>query len=1070
MNTVRSFAVWSLLLGAVLPAHALVGRAPVPEVLLAAPAADAAPARPELERAFAACMPGGWTLEVSPALGHACAGRLGFVPLRGAATRAGIEAAAAEFVARTAAFTGADAATLVPVRLQPGGRAWHATWAQESDGVPVFGAWLDVTLRADGEVAAFTSTLARAVDAPAARRSAAAALQELEVRWGPGLQLHSAALVIVPGEAGTTARRAWHLNVRRQAFERWDVLVDAVDGTVLRAENLVRTIVQGHCTAEVQPFYAQDMPETQPLPWTRVALTGDAVSSTFGGAGGEFEFPVDNAGNLRAGTELRGRFLAVGNAAGEPTVQGSAVVPPGGPVTVHLAAGSGRLDERTIYVHANRIHDDVRARFDFRLLDFVMPAVAGEPALANAFWDGDGIHFGDGGTTFFNLGLFADVIYHEYTHGITDFMYRPFGGLDGGEGGALHEGLSDYFACTLTGEPLLGENLYRNGGGQYLRNLDHALVWPRDRRGEVHADGEIFAGALWDLRRVVGPAVADPLAHFARNLGPKTFAAYANAVRLQDDLQFGDGNADNGSPHAADILLAFERHGLGPGLAAGRRLVHVPLADTEGAGAARRIVAGFEGHLSTQDDVLQLFYATSGLFTATGMQRLPDGDFAGDIPGAALPDGAVVRYYVRLAPRRGVAVQTLPAQAPDSAFVFRVGADTEPPQIAHGAAAQAPVFAWPATLRARIHDNQAVAYAYVETWRDGVAGAFLGMARDTQDPALFTAQFPNTGAVGDVFEYRIVAVDASAAGNRRCAPACDQVFRTVLVPSWDEDFESGGGGFDHASARAGRPDAWRVAALPDAPSQGWRAGPDSGEYEPGLAAALVTPPAAVAAGAFVTIQSWIDAEPNGPSEAFDAGVVQIEVDGGNVWQPLAPDGGYPRRMADTGDTNVLPPGTPCLSGRDAVWRTLRFDLGPYAGHHVRLRFLFASDGTPSPFGYRGWALDAFHFEPGQRDPSAAGDTGPWVAPVRAALRHNPARRRAEFDLWVPPDASAARLALFDVRGRQVRAFAALPPGSAPRHVAWDGTGERGVALPSGVYYYRLDTSRGSAQGRFVFVR
>src|SRR5262249_48220699 len=246
-------------------------------------------------------------------------------------------------------------------------------------------------------------------------------------------------------------------------------------------------------------------------------------------------------------------YLIVTNAPGEPTVAGIGTVPAVGPALLHLGAASGRLDERNIYAHANRIHDFARNAFDFRLLDFPMPAVAFEPNLANAFWDGTGIHFGDGGGVFYNTGLFADVIYHEDTHGIPDYMSRPFGGLDGAEGGAMHEGLSDYFACTLTNEPLVGENLFMSDPGRVLRNLDNALQWPADRRGEVHADGEIFAGALWDLRRATGAAVADALVHFARGLGPKTFDAYANAILLQDDLLFGDGNAMNGSPHRVDI-------------------------------------------------------------------------------------------------------------------------------------------------------------------------------------------------------------------------------------------------------------------------------------------------------------------------------------------------------------------------------------------------------------------------------------------------------------------------------------------------------------------------------------
>ena len=114
-----------------------------------------------------------------------------------------------------------------------------------------------------------------------------------------------------------------------------------------------------------------------------------------------------------------------------------------------LDATNTRDDERTIYFHTNLIHDFVRERFDFTLLDFPVPAIAavrnpitGSNDYANAFWDGNRMAYGAGAGGFLNFGLFADVIYHEYTHAITDYMYRPTGGLVGQIGGALHEGAS----------------------------------------------------------------------------------------------------------------------------------------------------------------------------------------------------------------------------------------------------------------------------------------------------------------------------------------------------------------------------------------------------------------------------------------------------------------------------------------------------------------------------------------------------------------------------------------------------------------------------------------------------
>ena len=44
-----------------------------------------------------------------------------------------------------------------------------------------------------------------------------------------------------------------------------------------------------------------------------------------------------------------------------------------------------------------------------------------------------------------------------------------------------------------------------------LRRLDGTKVYPADVVGEVHADGEIWSRALWDIRRALGDRTATTL-------------------------------------------------------------------------------------------------------------------------------------------------------------------------------------------------------------------------------------------------------------------------------------------------------------------------------------------------------------------------------------------------------------------------------------------------------------------------------------------------------------------------------------------------------------------------------
>jgi flagellar hook assembly protein FlgD len=65
----------------------------------------------------------------------------------------------------------------------------------------------------------------------------------------------------------------------------------------------------------------------------------------------------------------------------------------------------------------------------------------------------------------------------------------------------------------------------------------------------------------------------------------------------------------------------------------------------------------------------------------------------------------------------------------------------------------------------------------------------------------------------------------------------------------------------------------------------------------------------------------------------------------------------------------------------------------------------------------------------------------------------------------------ATVAVYDLRGRLVRTL--LDDRSARagyRDVAIDGRDESGAVLPSGIYFYRVETDEGAATGRFAVVK
>ena len=66
--------------------------------------------------------------------------------------------------------------------------------------------------------------------------------------------------------------------------------------------------------------------------------------------------------------------------------------------------------------------------------------------------------------------------------------------------------------------------------------------------------------------------------------------------------------------------------------------------------------------------------------------------------------------------------------------------------------------------------------------------------------------------------------------------------------------------------------------------------------------------------------------------------------------------------------------------------------------------------------------------------------------------------------------TAYALRVYDVLGRQVWRADGFHLGEDPSRVRWDGRTAAGRQLPSGVYFYRIDTDRQSHSGRVVLLK
>jgi hypothetical protein len=115
----------------------------------------------------------------------------------------------------------------------------------------------------------------------------------------------------------------------------------------------------------------------------------------------------------------------------------------------------------------------------------------------------------------------AEVIVHEYGHSVQDAQVAGFGTT--ADSGAIGEGFSDYLAVTVsaavapTPDPACvadwDSTSYTSTVPHCLRRVDGTKHYPEDLRSprEVHADGEIWSRALWDIRQALGAPLADTI-------------------------------------------------------------------------------------------------------------------------------------------------------------------------------------------------------------------------------------------------------------------------------------------------------------------------------------------------------------------------------------------------------------------------------------------------------------------------------------------------------------------------------------------------------------------------------
>lgn len=155
--------------------------------------------------------------------------------------------------------------------------------------------------------------------------------------------------------------------------------------------------------------------------------------------------------------------------------------------------------------------------------------------------------------------LDADIVFHEYGHGLT---WRMIGNMSGPLAGAIGEGASDVLAFLMNGDDRIGEYAYSDPAGiRRYPYTNYPLSYADVTGAEVHDDGEIYAGAMWavlEAYRDAGLSARDVLEDFVQGM------LYTPSGPAFEDMR--DGMLQAAPPeHDCLIWEGFAKVGIGVG-------------------------------------------------------------------------------------------------------------------------------------------------------------------------------------------------------------------------------------------------------------------------------------------------------------------------------------------------------------------------------------------------------------------------------------------------------------------------------------------------------------------------
>ncbi len=456
---------------------------------------------------------------------------------------------------------------------------------QMVDGVPVFGADVRVALDAEGRVIqAGAGDLApelRAVEEPrlSGADAVARALALMRLEESASVNTRRVERVVFPLSAAA-GRPGYRVILDTGSGGLYDLVVDAASGALLYRRSLIDDAAKGRVWTKSPIAGEREMMDFG-LGW----LPADRTLTAGNNADAYLDWDGDLEPDLLDGPDIQaGRAMSASQVFDFPAGEGSRGMDPSDYPAAAITNAFYQVNQAHNYYYRLGF-DEPSGNFQDNNYnrggeggDAVPVAVHSPEAENNAFFGttpegmppimalGIVTQYNDDPTDDRSTALSAQVIFHEYGHGVTK---RLISGpqiadcLNGVQSDGMSEGWSDYFAISHTNDPVLG--------AYFLGNLEHGIrrqsyegysnTYENIANGaflDPHADGEIWAAALWDLRRKLGQQTTDQLVMD----GVRLTQCRPSMVDARDAILRAD-DVINDRAHWPEIWASFAHFGMG---------------------------------------------------------------------------------------------------------------------------------------------------------------------------------------------------------------------------------------------------------------------------------------------------------------------------------------------------------------------------------------------------------------------------------------------------------------------------------------------------------------------------